>query len=152
MSSLRFGRISLATLALTVAGMAAFLCQAQMQDDMAAHGMQRQAMQACAKACTDCQRACDDCATYCARMITQGKKEHLASLMTCRDCADFCSAAARIVSRGGPMAKLICTSCAEACEQCGKTCEAFGDDMHMKACAEECRKCEAACKAMVKQL
>jgi hypothetical protein len=40
----------------------------------------------------------------------------------------------------------------KACSRCGKACEKFPDDKHMKSCAEECRKCETACKAMVKQM
>ena len=105
--------------------------------------------QKCAKACSDCQRACDMCATHCAHLMHSGQKEHLTTLMTCQDCADFCAAASQIVARGGPFAALICKSCEEACARCGKECEKFPDDKHMKMCAEECRKCEKACKEMV---
>ncbi len=107
-------------------------------------------LQACAKACSDCQRACDSCAIHCAHMLRDGQKAHATTLMTCLDCADFCAAAAHIVARGGPFAASICESCAEACARCGKECEKFPDDKHMKMCAEECRKCEKACRDMVK--
>lgn len=106
--------------------------------------------QRCAKACSDCQRMCDGCATHCARQILAGHKEHMTTLMTCQDCASFCAAAAQIVARSGPFATLICESCAEACARCGKACEKFPDDKHMKLCAEECRRCEKACLEMVK--
>jgi len=109
-----------------------------------------QAFDQCAKECSDCQRACDSCAHHCAHMIASGKKEHLSSLQTCQDCATHCSAAACIMSRKGPFSDLICTACAEACARCGKECEKFPDDQHMKACAEECRKCEKACREMLK--
>ena len=116
-------------------------------DDHADHN---EMLDACAKACSDCQRACDSCATHCAHMLRDGKKNHATTLATCQDCADFCATAAQIVSRGGPFATLICESCAEACALCGKACEQFPDDKHMKMCAEECRKCEKACREMVK--
>jgi hypothetical protein len=52
------------------------------------------AYEECAKACNDCQRACDMCAAHCAKLISEGKKEHLTTLQTCQDCATHCSAAA----------------------------------------------------------
>src|SRR3569623_948135 len=67
----------------------------------------------CAKACNDCQRACDACSTHCARLMADGKKEHMSTLQTCQDCATHCSAAASIVSRQGPFSDVICTACAE---------------------------------------
>ena len=109
-------------------------------------------LQACAKACSDCQRACSMCATHCVYLLRDGQKEHLTSLRMCQDCADFCVAAAQIVARGGPFAALVCKPCAEACARCGKQCEKFPDDKHMKMCAEECRKCEKACLEMVKHV
>jgi len=123
---------------------------AQAPAKQAEHNGHGEAMQACAKACSDCQRACDMCATHCANQLAGGHKEHVTTLATCRDCADFCAAAAQIVSRGGPFAGLICDSCAEACARCGKECAKFPDDKHMKMCADECRACEKACREMVK--
>lgn len=104
----------------------------------------------CAEACSDCARACESCSTHCAKLAADGKKDHLASLMTCRDCADFCSTAAQVVARRGPFMELICTACAEACARCAKECEKFPDDAHMAACAKSCRKCEKACREMLK--
>jgi microcystin-dependent protein len=112
------------------------------------HGEQ-DALDACAKACSDCQRSCDHCATHCAHEVHAGHAEHMTTLATCRDCAEFCSAAARIVAADGPFADLICGACAEACARCGHACEKFPDDEHMKMCAAECRKCEKACKDML---
>lgn len=103
----------------------------------------------CARACNDCQRICDACSTHCAKLVANGKKDHLTTLRTCQDCATHCSAAATIVSRNGPFSDLICTACAEACQKCGKACEKFDDKM-MKQCAEECFKCEKACREMLK--
>lgn len=106
-------------------------------------------LESCAKACSDCQRACDSCATHCGHMLSEGKKNHLNSLMSCRDCATICSAASQIVAAGGPFSSIICESCATACAECAKACEQHPDDKHMKACAEECRKCEKACRDML---
>lgn len=104
----------------------------------------------CAKACNDCQRMCDSCATHCAMLLAKGNKEHLKTLQTCQDCATHCSAAACIVARRGPFSDLICTACADACQRCGKACEHFKDDEHMRKCAEECFRCEKACREMLK--
>src|SRR5688500_717418 len=76
----------------------------------------------CAKACHDCARICDACGTHCAKMVADGKKEHLKTLQTCQDCATFCSAAACITARKGPFSDLICKSCADACKRCGDAC------------------------------
>jgi hypothetical protein len=105
--------------------------------------------EACAKACSDCQRECESCAAHCAKQLEGGKKDHSTTLATCLDCAAFCASAASIVARGGPFAALICKACVDACAMCGKECEKFPDDKHMKECAAECRKCEKACKDMV---
>lgn len=104
---------------------------------------------ACAKACSDCQRECESCAAHCAKQLEAGKKDHATTLATCLDCAAFCATAASIVSRSGQFAALICKACVDACAMCGKECEKFPDDKHMKQCAAECRKCEKACKEMV---
>jgi hypothetical protein len=125
---------------------------AQSRQGSTKHKEHDEAMQACAKACSDCQRQCDSCATHCAHLVGDGKKQHITTLMTCQDCANICTTAAQIVARNGPMAGLICAPCAEACAQCGKECEKFPNDQHMKRCAEECRKCEKACRDMVKHV
>jgi len=144
--------VSLSLVALAIFGLMAFAQQGQTQEK-AVNPMKHAAiMQECAKACSDCQRACDLCASHCAKMLQEGKKEHLATLATCRDCATVCAAAAQIVARGGPFAALICEACVKACDQCATACEAFPDDEHMKACAEECRRCEKACQEMLKHI
>lgn len=116
------------------------------------HMEHNEAMQACAKACSDCQRACNMCGTHCGHMLADGRKEHVATLMTCQDCADICAAASQVVARGGPFSGIICESCADACVACAKECEKFPDDEHMTACAKECRKCEKACREMAKHV
>lgn len=135
--------------ALAVGAMEASLF-AQQKSASGGHAEHDSMLQSCAKACSDCQRACDMCSTHCAHLLANGKKEHATTLATCQDCADFCAAAAQIVARGGPFSSQICEACAEACAKCGKECEKFPDDKHMKMCAEECRKCEKACREMVK--
>jgi hypothetical protein len=152
MNSRKIGGLSLVALALAIVGMMAFAQQGQTQDKKVEHMEHNQMMQSCAKACSDCQRACDTCATHCAHRLHEGRKEHLATLMTCQDCATVCSASAQIVARGGPHSVLICECCAKVCDLCGTACEKFPDDEHMKACAEECRKCEKVCKAMDKHM
>ncbi len=104
----------------------------------------------CAKACDDCARACDLCSARCARLLAEGKKEHLATLRLCEDCSAICSAAARVVAKDGPLSAVICVSCAEACKICGDACAKHAGDAIMKACADECRKCEKACREMAK--
>jgi hypothetical protein len=108
--------------------------------------------QLCAKACADCMRACESCAHHCAHQLAEGKKEHLLTAGTCVDCAEFCASAAKIVSRNGPTAGIICAACAKACDVCGEACGKFPDDAHMKACAKSCRDCAAACRDMLKHV
>jgi hypothetical protein len=151
MTTLKFSSIGLSAFVSAILGVLAF-AQVGKTQVKANHQEHSVAMQACAKACSDCQRQCDTCATHCAHQLSEGKKEHLTTLMTCQDCADFCAAASQIVSRGGPFAGLICGSCADACARCGKECEKFSGDEHMKQCAEECRKCEKSCRDMIKHM
>ena len=132
----------LAVLALVVA---AFTAEGKARDKSHDHAA---AYDTCDKACGDCQRECDSCATHCAKLIADGKKEHLKTLQTCQDCATHCSAAACIVPCMGPFSDTICTAWAEACARCGK----FPDDAHMKKCADECKKCEKACRDMLKHI
>jgi hypothetical protein len=94
----------------------------------------------------ECQRICDMCSVHCARMVAEGKKEHLTTLQTCQDCATVCAATAAITARNGPFSDTILKACAEACARCGAECEKFPSDPHMKQCAEVCRKCEKACR------
>jgi peroxiredoxin len=122
------------------------------QDKGKGHDHHAAAYDECAKACNDCQSACDACATHCAKLVSEGKKEHLKILQTCQDCATHCSAAAGIVARKGPFSDLICKACADACKRCGDQCEKFKDDPVVKKCADECRKCEKACRDMLKHV
>lgn len=118
--------------------------------DPKADGKHHVHFQECAKACADCMRECEMCARHCAHKVAAGHKEHMTTLGTCADCAEFCAASARIVSRHGPMAALICQQCARACDVCGAACERFPDDAHMQRCAKECRECAQACREMLK--
>jgi hypothetical protein len=102
----------------------------------------------CAKACDDCARYCDLCAAHCARLVADGKKEHLTTLQLCLDCAALCRAGSSITAKDGPMTDLITSACAEACKRCGDACEKHADDPIMKRCAEECRACEKVCREM----
>jgi hypothetical protein len=106
--------------------------------------------QVCAKECDDCARSCNTCAAHCAKMLADGRKEHLDTLKLCQDCATLCTAASQVVAKDGPTSDLICTACAEACKRCGDACEAQAGDPILKQCAEECRKCEKVCRAMAK--
>lgn len=104
----------------------------------------------CAKACHACARECDACSTHCAKLIAEGKKEHLATLRSCQDCAAVCATAAAITARKGPYSEQICKACEEVCKRCAEACEKFKDDKMMRQCAEECRRCEKACREMLK--
>jgi hypothetical protein len=104
-----------------------------------------------AKAADDCARLCDLCAAHCAKLVADGRKEHLDTLKTCLDCATLCRAASAITAKDGPMTDLVSQACADACKRCGDACEKHASDPIMKRCAEECRKCEKACRDMHKQ-
>jgi hypothetical protein len=95
-------------------------------------------------------RECESCARHCADKIADGKREHITTLGTCSDCADYCAAAAKIVSRRGPMAAMMCESCAKACDTCATACEKMPNDEHMARCAKSCRDCAKACRDMLK--
>src|ERR1700722_5198690 len=141
MKTRMFGGLGVVALALAIVGLIAFAQQgltAEKED----HTERREAMLACAKACSDCQRACDSCATHCSHQLAEGKNRHLTTLACCQDFATCCTAAAQICSRDGPCCAMICECCTKACDHCASACEKFPDDKHMKACAEECRKCK----------
>jgi hypothetical protein len=144
-----FAALSAAAAALSLQATAFGQGSEKKADERSGHS-QHKMFQECAAACNACQQECDSCARHCAEALAQGKEDHLKTLRTCIDCAEFCSAAARIVAAEGPFSDLICESCAEACARCGKACEQFPNDEHMKRCAEECRKCEKACRDMLK--
>jgi hypothetical protein len=103
----------------------------------------------CSKACSACQLECDSCAHHCGVLMSEGHKDHVATLRSCLDCADICSAAAQIVARQGVFDKLICEPCAEDCAKCAAECEKHASDPIMADCAKACRACEKACKEMV---
>jgi hypothetical protein len=105
----------------------------------------------CAQACSDCQRECNRCAIHCADLVARGHGHHQETLKICLDCAAFCATASEIVSRGGPLAELICQGCADACRRCGEECEQHRDSPEMQRCAEECFRCEQACRDMLRQ-
>lgn len=106
----------------------------------------------CAKACANCMRECERCANHCAKLTAQGSRGYLETLGTCLDCSEFCAASAKITSRRGPMAGLICEQCAKACDMCRKACERYRDDEHMTRCAQACRDCAASCREMLKHV
>lgn len=107
----------------------------------------------CAKECGECARVCDVCAAHCAKLLAEGKKEHLATLATCADCASICASAGCVIARQGPFSDIICTACADACKRCGDACEKHAaHDAVMKQCADECRKCEKSCREMLKHI
>jgi hypothetical protein len=105
----------------------------------------------CAKACDDCARICDTCSAHCAKLVADGKNEHMQTLKLCQDCAAVCRAAAAVTARDGPMADLITLACADACKRCGDECEKHASDPVMKGCADQCRACEKVCREMNQQ-
>src|SRR5262249_16426057 len=66
----------------------------------------------CARACASCAFQCETCFTHCAKLVAEGKKEHLRTLRLCNDCGDICALAGKVVSRQGPLQVTICESCA----------------------------------------
>src|SRR5436305_8041965 len=76
-------------------------------DDKKPHDEHGGAFMECARACDDCARSCDACGAHCAKLLADGKKEHLKTLQTCQDCATTCSAASCIVARHGPFSDAI---------------------------------------------
>jgi hypothetical protein len=63
-----------------------------------------------------------------------------------------CSAAGQVVSRGGPLADIVCKACADACKRCGDACLKVSADDMMKKCADECFRCEKACQEMLQHV
>ena len=110
------------------------------------------ALDRCAKRCSECARECDSCFHHCAGLVTGGKKEHAAAMHLCVDCAELCTTAGRLVSRQSPLTDVACEACARACDACAAACEKFPADEHMTQCAAACRECAKTCREMVKHL
>ena len=102
----------------------------------------------CIEACVACLVACEMCSDAC---LDEGDVGMMKSCIRLdRDCADACIAAVRAMSRGGPLAEVLCRSCAEACDACATECEKHAGMVdHCKLCAEACRACAKACRRMV---
>ena len=110
------------------------------------------ALDRCAKSCSECARECDSCFHHCAGLVAGGKKEHAAAMHLCVDCGEVCTTAGRLVSRQSPLTDVACEACARACDACAAACEKFPADDHMKACGTACRECAKACREMLKHL
>ena len=82
MNALKLGGIGLSAFVLAILGV---LVSAQVGHTQATadHKEHRAAFQTCAKACSDCLRQCGSCATHCGHLVSEGKKEHVTTLMTC---------------------------------------------------------------------
>lgn len=137
---------------LTLGGAAVGLQKEQRGDDKHAPDEHGSHYEKCARACTRCMRECESCALHCAKLVSQGHKEHMKTLGTCLDCSEFCVAAAKIISHHGPLSSTICEACAKACDVCGAACAKFADDKHMQRCAQACRDCAQACREMVRHV
>ena len=101
----------------------------------------------CIEACAACLAACEMCSDACL------EEQNIRMMVPCirldRDCADACDAAIRAMSRGGPLAALLCAACADACDACAAECEKHSKMAdHCRLCAEACRKCADACRKM----
>lgn len=140
------------TVALVVAGFCACLTTAVAEDAKAdAHEHMHHEMDKCITACGMCAKECESCFAHCARLVSEGKKEHLKTLRTCIDCGDLCALAAKVQSRHGVFSKYVCEACLKACEDCAAACGGVGgDDEHMKKCSAACKECAAACRDMIK--
>ena len=110
------------------------------------------ALDRCAKRCSECARECDSCFHHCAGLVAGGKKEHAAAMHLCVDCGEVCTTAGRLVSRQSPLTDVACEACARACDACAAACEKFPADEHVKQCAAACRECAKACRDMLKHL
>jgi hypothetical protein len=75
-----------------------------------------EALDRCAKSCSECARECDTCFHHCAGLMAAGKKEHAAAVHLCIDCAELCTTAGRLVSRDSPLTDVACEACARACD------------------------------------
>jgi hypothetical protein len=106
----------------------------------------------CAKACGDCQIACDSCFKHCAKLLEEGKTDHVKTMYACVDCAEFCSLSAKLTARQSPLSTQACEGCAKACDLCAAECEKFKSDKHMTDCAKSCRDCAKSCRTMIEHL
>lgn len=104
----------------------------------------------CAKAADDCARHCEICSAHCAKMLSEGKNEHLDTMRMCQDCAAVCVAMGRVAAKDGPVSDLLYPTCADVCKRCAELCDKHMGDPMMQQCAAECRKCEKACREMTK--
>jgi hypothetical protein len=145
----RLLRGALGAVVIALAALAVPLAPAQEKKKAGGKDHAHDAYADCAKACAQCMLYCDSCHHHCARLVSEGKKDHLASMRLCNDCGEVCALAARITARQGPTAVAVCQTCARVCDACATSCEKFPDDKHMTQCAKACRDCAKACRAMV---
>lgn len=101
----------------------------------------------CLEACLECLVACEMCSDAC---LDEADVKMLARCIRLdRDCAEACAAAARVMARGGPLAKEFCRACAAACDACAAECEKHASHHdHCRVCAEACRRCAEECRRM----
>jgi hypothetical protein len=103
--------------------------------------------QSCIEACVECLVACEMCSDAC--LNEQNVKMLAKCIRLDRDCAEACATAVRTMARGGPMAREICATCAEACDRCAEECERHATEHdHCRVCAEACRRCAEECRRM----
>lgn len=99
------------------------------------------------EACVACLVACEMCSDAC--LDERDVKMMVQCIRLDRDCADACDAALRAMSRGGPLAAVLCGACADACDACAAECEKHAKMAdHCRLCAEACRRCAQACRKM----
>ena len=104
----------------------------------------------CATVCSECQVQCDSCFSHCAKLVTEGKKEHAKCMSMCVDCAECCKMCASLCARQSALSAYACECCVKCCNDCAAACEKFPEDKTMLACAKSCRSCAKECEAMAK--
>lgn len=95
-----------------------------------------------------CMVSCEVGAKHCARLVSEGKKDHAAAMALLADCATVCSAASALSARGSALAETQLEACAKACETCAAGCDKLQDPM-MQECARICRQCTIMCRDLL---
>ena len=113
----------------------------QAKDDAGHHHAPKQT-----KALVHCLTECTLCMGHCAKLVEQGKKEHLTTMQLCAECGDVCFLTLKMASNHSAALAAQMEACVKVCDICGAACEKHPNDEMMKRCAQACRECAKACR------
>jgi hypothetical protein len=100
------------------------------------------------KALAHCLTECSLCMGHCAKLVEEGKKDHLTTMKLCEECASVCFITLKMTGNRTAALPIQVEACAKVCDVCGAACEKHPNDEMMKQCAQACRDCAKACREM----